>query len=511
MSQGTILVIDDSATIRRLVDSTLSPAGYEVALAASAEEGLEQVAKVQPSLILLDHQLPGTTGIEVCRELLASVDFRDIPVIVSSTLRKRAYLEYAECPNVVDMLPKPYTADLLVTTVANTLESGSLVVDSQKQGTAVPEVMQDVGQMALSGDFQGFSLREVLDFLNNGEKVGMLEVETDRNRVLIFLRQGRVQAITASGVDPEAVTRLLPESLRNLAPILKLTVGGGSCSQIDGLVQLLDNKVLDPRLLRKLLRHQAAVLLLHAFTRELRSFRFEAGRPSPALHERLSLDSSTVALLVEAALRCPDEELPESPPERMYVRRAIRGQNLDRAGLSPQHQKIMSSLAEARSLTELAEQMSWETDEVRRVLYGLWLADLVDVQTRVAGHCAVVLETDTAVALRLREAASTTDCPWNLKVVRDRLSLQLVLKRHRPDVLVVSVDSEVGCRAMEEIQHLANRELSSTCWIALGPEEPAPSEPSFEWSARLVRPYTADDLFETLERVHQQKSEPVCV
>ena len=69
-----------------------------------------------------------------------------------------------------------------------------------------------------------------------------------------------------------------------------------------------------------------------------------------ALHDRLSLDSSTVALLVEAALRCPEEELPESPPERVYARRAIRGQNLDRAGLSPQHQKIMSLLAEPRSL-----------------------------------------------------------------------------------------------------------------------------------------------------------------
>ena len=80
-----------------------------------------------------------------------------------------------------------------------------------------------------------------------------------------------------------------------------------------------------------------------------------------------------------------EEELPESPPERLYVRRAIRGQNLDRAGLSPQHQKILSSLGEPRSLTELAEQMAWETDEVRRVLYGLWLADLVEVQTRIAG------------------------------------------------------------------------------------------------------------------------------
>ncbi|MBX3437653.1 MAG: response regulator, partial [Planctomycetaceae bacterium] len=67
MSQITILVIDDSATIRRLVDGTLSPAGYRVILAPNAEEGLAQAKSVRPDLILLDHQLPGTTGAEVCK------------------------------------------------------------------------------------------------------------------------------------------------------------------------------------------------------------------------------------------------------------------------------------------------------------------------------------------------------------------------------------------------------------------------------------------------------------
>ena len=511
MSQGTILVIDDSATIRRLVDSTLSPVGYTVVLAASAEEGMRQLAEVQPSLILLDHQLPGTTGTEVCRKLLASADWRDIPVIVSSTLRKRAYLEYAECPNVVDMLPKPYTTELLITTIANAVDTGSLVVDSQRQGTAVPEVMHDLAQVTLSGGFEHFSLREILDFLNNGEKQGLLEIELERNRIFIYLHQGRVQAVTASGIDPGAVTRLLPESLRDLAPVLKLTVGGGSCSQIEGLVQLLDNRVLDPRLLRKLLRHQAAVLLLHSFTHELRGFRFEAGRRSPALHDRLALDTSTVALLVEAALRCPEDELPESPPERMYGRRAIRGQNLDRAGLSPQHQKIMTYLAEPRSLTELAEQMSWETDEVRRVLYGLWLADLVDVQTRTAGHCAVVLETDPAMAHQLRELSSLAECSWNLKVVRDRLSLQLVLKRHRPDVLVVCVDSESSRRAVEEIRHMRTSDLSQTAWVAVGSEHAQPGEPPVEWAARVPRPYTASQLLDVLEEVRQAAAQAVGV
>ena len=85
--------------------------------------------------------------------------------------------------------------------------------------------------------------------------------------MFIYLQQGRVQAVTAAGVDPEAVTRLLPESLRDLAPMLKLTVGGGSCSQVEGLVQLLDNKVLDPRSAAKTAATSGVGVVAVRFTR----------------------------------------------------------------------------------------------------------------------------------------------------------------------------------------------------------------------------------------------------
>jgi CheY-like chemotaxis protein len=113
MSHKTVLVIDDSATIRKLVDTHLSPVGYRVVLVPNAEEGLRLAMEIRPDLILLDHQLPGTTGYDVCCQLVASPELRQIPVVVSSTLRKKAYAEYVELDNVVDMLPKPYTEELL--------------------------------------------------------------------------------------------------------------------------------------------------------------------------------------------------------------------------------------------------------------------------------------------------------------------------------------------------------------------------------------------------------------
>src|SRR3954470_9755162 len=100
MDNPLILVIDDSQTIRKLVECHLSQAGYRVAMAPDAERGLEMARTIEPNLILLDHQLPGTTGDQVCRQLLQSEVTSRIPVVISSALRNRAFAQYTEFPNI---------------------------------------------------------------------------------------------------------------------------------------------------------------------------------------------------------------------------------------------------------------------------------------------------------------------------------------------------------------------------------------------------------------------------
>src|SRR6516225_893123 len=102
MDQPLILVIDDSQTIRKLVECHLSQAGYHVAMAADAEQGMELARFMLRQLIILDHQLPGTTGDEVCRKLLEEESTASIPIVISSALRHRAYAKYTDYPNVID-------------------------------------------------------------------------------------------------------------------------------------------------------------------------------------------------------------------------------------------------------------------------------------------------------------------------------------------------------------------------------------------------------------------------
>ena len=494
MSEQTVLVIDDSSTIRRLVDSTLSRDGYSVVLAATAEEGIEFAQQIQPDMILLDHQLPGTTGYEVCQDLIASSELSRIPVVISSTLRKRAYVEYADLPNVVDMLPKPYSEDLLMTTVANALSTGSLVVESQAQGTAVPEVIDELGDSDLSGVFQGFSIREVLDFLNNGRKCGALEVEAGHNRYSIHLDRGRVQGVTATGIPANEIIDRLPDSLVELAPVLKITAGRGG-SELDSIVDLLDTNVLDPRLLRKLLRHQASVLLIRCFTQELKSFRFDSKRQAPPLYLRLSLDVSVLALLVEGAMTCDEEQMPAISDGAVFSRQPIRGQNLDRAGLSAQQSQILGKFTSPRSFGELLDELGWEADNVRRALFGLELAELI-AHSDDARKEAIVFEHDLDTANRLSAAFASSDS-YKVHVVHDPTAFRVLARRSSPDALVIDVSLPQGAALLRTMRQAVRG--GDVRWIVTNHGDFTESVELKESDARLVRPYSAEDLMDALD------------
>jgi CheY-like chemotaxis protein len=503
MSSSTILVIDDSATIRRLVDGTLSAAGYRVVLAPDAEDGIAKAQSERPNLIILDHQLPGTTGFEVCQKLLTMPELQQTPIVISSTLRKKAYAEYTDSPNVVDMLPKPYTEELLTTTVANALETGRLIVQSQSDGTAVPEVVHAVEDADVSGSFKVFSLREVLDFLNNSAKTGVLEVEAGSTRVSYYLNDGRIQAVVGNGVDVEAIMSSVPDSLGDLAPVLKLTVAGRMCSEVDGLVELLDRKVLDPRLLRSVLRHQAAMLAWTCFRTPLKSFRFESGRVASPLFRKLPLDASLASLLVEAALRCDESQLPEETVDTYYSRRTLRGQNLDRAGLTAHQMRVLSAVTESQTAGEIATKLGVDLTEIRRVLQGLAYADLIERQVGGKSHSIVVLDDDATSARNLRKRLDELGGRYAAKIVRDQLAVQLLLKRSRPDALIMPMDTEPERKFAASVhKHLSSQPEGTPVWIGLHRVTDEPDwKPPVACDAVLQRPCEADQVLAELDRL----------
>jgi CheY-like chemotaxis protein len=69
MANETILVVEDSALNRKLVEAILRPRGYRLLIAVDGEEGIEIATREQPDLILMDVQLPKVSGYEATQAL----------------------------------------------------------------------------------------------------------------------------------------------------------------------------------------------------------------------------------------------------------------------------------------------------------------------------------------------------------------------------------------------------------------------------------------------------------
>ena len=81
MTQPLILVVEDRPMNAKLLRDVLRARGYEVAEAATAEDGLDIARARTPALILMDIQLPGMDGITALKELKKDESTRTIPVI----------------------------------------------------------------------------------------------------------------------------------------------------------------------------------------------------------------------------------------------------------------------------------------------------------------------------------------------------------------------------------------------------------------------------------------------
>jgi DNA-binding NarL/FixJ family response regulator len=121
-AHGRILIVDDDPSLRRLVATLLQRAGYKTVEAESGEEGLELVRRDPPRLVLLDINLPGTSGYSVCNELRQMLGHQ-LPIIFVSGERTESFDRVAGLLiGADDYITKPFDADELLARVSRMLE-----------------------------------------------------------------------------------------------------------------------------------------------------------------------------------------------------------------------------------------------------------------------------------------------------------------------------------------------------------------------------------------------------
>jgi two-component system sensor histidine kinase/response regulator len=134
-SKGTILIVDDTAHVRRLLSAMLKTRGYAVQAAESGVHALKVVQNVSPDLILLDIMMPEMDGYEVCERLKRDPQTSDIPVIFISALEQTDDKVKAFGAGAVDYVSKPFQIKEVLARVGAQLSLRSM----QKQLQAASE------------------------------------------------------------------------------------------------------------------------------------------------------------------------------------------------------------------------------------------------------------------------------------------------------------------------------------------------------------------------------------
>ena len=80
----TIFVVDDSATVRKLIAGKLEKSGHEVVCAVDGIDALHKMSEVIPDLVLLDINMPRMDGYQVCKMIRANDSTKDVPVVMIS-------------------------------------------------------------------------------------------------------------------------------------------------------------------------------------------------------------------------------------------------------------------------------------------------------------------------------------------------------------------------------------------------------------------------------------------
>ena len=113
-----ILVVDDSATERHLIDGILSANGFEVVFAEDGEKGVAQAKEIKPDLIIMDIVMPGMNGFQATRAITSDPETQHIPVIICSTKNQVTDKVWGARQGAKEYVEKPIDAAELLSKIA---------------------------------------------------------------------------------------------------------------------------------------------------------------------------------------------------------------------------------------------------------------------------------------------------------------------------------------------------------------------------------------------------------
>jgi CheY-like chemotaxis protein len=128
-SRKTVMIVDDSPTIRKILGLTLERAGYKVIAEPDGESAIERLLQVVPDLILLDIAMPKIDGYEVCKRIKQDPRTKTVPVVMLSGKGALFDKVKGHMAGASEYLTKPFETPAVLAVVATYCEKTAEVVN----------------------------------------------------------------------------------------------------------------------------------------------------------------------------------------------------------------------------------------------------------------------------------------------------------------------------------------------------------------------------------------------
>jgi two-component system alkaline phosphatase synthesis response regulator PhoP len=201
-----ILIIEDDAQIRKIESDYLRSAGYDVVVAADGIQGELMATTQGPDLIILDLNLPGQDGVEVCKKVRK---ISGIPILMVTARTKEIDELIGLEVGADDYLKKPFSPKIMVARVKTLLK---------RAGSENDPVIINV--LDLVFDLQNYELKR------DGKVIGLTKVQFDILSTMV-LNKGKVMKRDElmdngykSDIPPEIFDRTIDAHIKNIRKAL---------------------------------------------------------------------------------------------------------------------------------------------------------------------------------------------------------------------------------------------------------------------------------------------------
>jgi hypothetical protein len=233
--------------------------------------------------------------------------------------------------------------------------------------------------MALKGELKDFSLTQLLNLINLARKTGGLTLTNRHGVVQLYFKQGRLVAASRDGEIESLPAMLL--NAGKLSDEQARTIQARSQSSSDkeiGLLLVNAGYISQSDILQSIRKHMLDIVY-PLFTWETGKFRFEQNElPGP---EAVTAPIELENIILEGSRRLREYEMlqEEIPDMDAALRFAKRPASLRKISLSAVEWRVISFIDPRNSIGQIARQVSLSDFEIRKIVYGLLSAGLVEV------------------------------------------------------------------------------------------------------------------------------------